>query len=105
MLGTFLSQDRWEGLGGTTEPRLARLERWLQWVEAVRLLRLLHWGCVTIILPINVGFMIKHKLLSSPVVLSHDYVARKLAVIASGVCDQAQAMETLMVCWSFQKGP
>ena len=55
MLGTDLSQDAWEGLGDTTEPRLAGKERWLQCVGAARLLRVL----------------------DSPLELSDDYLARK----------------------------
>ena len=54
MLGTDLSQDRWEGLGDATEPRLARMERWLQCVEAACLLRV-----------------------DSPVEVSDEYVAHK----------------------------
>ena len=70
MLGTDLSHDRWEGLGNTTEPRLARKERWFQCVDAAARLR---------------------RVMGSPTELCDDDLARQL--IVRGVCDQAPAVE------------
>ena len=57
--GPVLSHERWDGLGDTTEPRLARMERWFLCVEAVCL----------------------HQLLSSPVELIDDY-----SILLTNVC-------------------
>ena len=56
MLGMDLSYDRWEGLGDTAEPCVAKKERWLRRVEFALLLRVQ----------------------GSPVEPSHDYFAHTL---------------------------
>ena len=105
----MLSHDHWEGLGDTTAPCLARMERWRQSVEAVFAPSVgLTSGCLTVILltyTLLLGFAIKLQLPSSPVELSDKDLAHELTVFVSGVSDQAQVIETLMVCWSFRKGP